>query len=71
MEDAVLPGDLVAGDLIVLPGTPDEVLVRAVRLGQGGFILTVSPAHDRNPEAQRNVTLTFATALLRRGRVQI
>lgn len=54
----------------MLPGAPDEVLVRAVRLGQGGFILTVSPVHDDTPGAQRNVTLTFATALLRRGRVQ-
>jgi hypothetical protein len=70
VEDAVLPGDLTAGDLIVLPGARDEVMVRAVRLGQGGFILTVSPVHDDTPGAQRNVTLTFATALLRRGRVQ-
>jgi hypothetical protein len=54
----------------VLPGAPDEVLVRAVRLGKGGFILTVSPLGDDTPEAQRNVTLTTATALQRRGRVQ-
>jgi hypothetical protein len=70
VEDAVLPGDLTAGDLIVLPDAQEEVLVRAVRLGHGGFIITVSPAHDDTPGAQRNVTLTFATALLRRGRVQ-
>jgi hypothetical protein len=70
VEDSILPGDVVAGDLIVLPDASDQVLVRAVRLGHGGFILTVSPEHDNTPEAQRLVTLTTSTALRRRGRVQ-
>jgi hypothetical protein len=70
VEDVVLPGDLDAGDVIVLPGSEDKVLVRAVRLGQGGFVLTVSVVDDPAPEATRLVTLTAATLLRKHGRTQ-
>jgi hypothetical protein len=51
MEAIILAGDAAAGDLIVLPGARDAVLVKQVRLGKGGFILTVVPADDdRRPE---------------------
>jgi hypothetical protein len=52
--------------VIVLPGDGDELLVKAVRLGQGGFILTVSPADDDTPGAERLITLTTATHVRRR-----
>ena len=70
MDDKTLAGDLEAGDVIVLPGTKEEVLVRAVRLGQGGFVLTVSPVGDEAPAARRVVTFTAGTRLSRRRRVQ-
>ena len=44
MADVVLPGDLESGDLIVLPNGEDELIVVAVRLGHGGFMLTVTPS---------------------------
>jgi hypothetical protein len=64
MEE-ILPGDLDAGDVIMLPGSGDELLVKAVRLGQGGFILTVSPAGDDVPGAERVITLAAAVHLRR------
>ena len=66
VEDEVLPGDLDAGDVIMLPDTGQELLVKAVRLGQGGFILTVSPTDDDTPQAERQITLTAATHLRKR-----
>jgi hypothetical protein len=68
VKDEVLPGDLDPGDVIILPGAGDELLVKAIRLGQGGFILTVSPAGDA-PGTQRIITLTAATPLRKRRRV--
>jgi hypothetical protein len=44
VPDVVLPGDLEAGDLIVLADRQDELIVVAVRLGHGGFLLTVTPS---------------------------
>lgn len=41
------------------------VLVKMVRLGQGGFILTVAPVDDDRPQAEHLVTLT-ADARLRK-----
>ena len=41
-----------AGDVIMLPGAGDELLVKAVRRGQGGFIspcgrqMTTRPRHN-------------------------
>jgi hypothetical protein len=63
VEAIILAGDLDAGDVIVLPGAPDAVLVKQVRLGQGGFILTVVPADDDRPETERLVTLTAGIGL--------
>jgi hypothetical protein len=66
VEDEVLPGDLDAGDVIMLSGTGQELLVKTVRLGQGGFILTVSPVGDDAPGAEWLITLTAATHLCKR-----
>jgi hypothetical protein len=63
VEAIILAGDINAGDVIVLPDARDAVLVKQVRLGQGGFILTVVPADDDGPEAERLVTLTAWTRL--------
>jgi hypothetical protein len=68
VDDAILAGDVDAGDVVVLPHAGDEVLVKRVRLGQGGFILTVAPVGDDRPEAERLVTLTTGIRLLKRGR---
>jgi len=37
------------------------MLVTAIRLGQGGFILTAPPAADDKPPGKRLITLTAAT----------
>jgi hypothetical protein len=66
VEDVVFAGDVNAGDVVVLPGASSAVLVKAVRLGQGGFILTVAPLGDDRPQAEQLVTLT-AAARLRKG----
>ncbi len=71
VEDSVLPGDLEAGDVIALADEGDGLLVKAVRLGQGGFVLTVSPADGRASEGDRQITLTVATRLHKRGRVPL
>ena len=66
VEDKVLPGDLDAGDVITLLEGGDELLVEAVRLGPGGFVLTVSPVDDNAPGAERLITLTATTHLRKR-----
>lgn len=63
-----MAGDVDAGDVIVLPDARHAVLVKKVRLGQGGFILTVAPADDDRPEAERLVTLTAEIRLHKVGR---
>jgi hypothetical protein len=63
VEAIILAGDVDAGDVIVLPDARDLVLVKQVRLGQGGFILTVAPVDDDRPEAERLVTLTAGMRL--------
>ena len=65
VEAIILAGDVAAGDVIVQPDAWDAVLVKQVRLGKGGFILTVVPVHDDTPEAGRVVVLT-AEARLRK-----
>lgn len=67
MEDLVFAGDVNAGDVIVLPGASTAVLVKTVRLGQGGFILTVAPVGDDRPQAEQFVTLTAGSRLRKRG----
>ena len=68
VAETVVPGDLVAGDVIALPGTGTELLVESVRLGQGGFILAVSTTGAAEPGDQQVITLTAATPVLRRHR---
>lgn len=68
VSDVILAGDVDAGDVIVLPDVGDEVLVKRVRLGQGGFIFTVAPVGDDRPQAERLVTLTTEIRLHKRGR---
>ena len=63
VEAIILAGDVTAGDVIVLPDTRDAVLVNQVRLGQGGFILTVVPVDEDSPGAERLVTLTAGVRL--------
>jgi hypothetical protein len=63
VEAIILAGDVDAGDVIVLPDARDAVLVKQVRLGQGGFILTVTPVDDDKPEAERLVTFTAGIRL--------
>jgi hypothetical protein len=69
MEDVVLPGDVDAGAVIILPGGSDAVVVKKVRLGQGGFIFTVASADNtpvtETPATERVVTLTAYTQLRR------
>ena len=63
-----MAGDINAGDVIVLPGGRDAVLVRQVQLGRGGFILTVVAADDDRHGAERLVTLTAGTRLRKTSR---
>jgi hypothetical protein len=62
-------GDVEAGDVISLPGTGGEVVVKRVQLGRGGFLLTVSPAEAAGAGPPVVWTLTAATQVSRRGRV--
>jgi hypothetical protein len=67
VEDLVFAGDVNAGDVVILPGASNAVLVKTVRLGQGGFIFTVAPVgHDR-PQAEQLVTLTAGERLRKHG----
>jgi hypothetical protein len=66
VEDVVFVGDVNAGDVVMLPGASSAVLVKTVRLGQGGFILTVAPVGDDRPQAEELVTLTAAARLRKR-----
>jgi hypothetical protein len=68
VEDLIFASDVNAGDVVVLPGASAEVLVKQVRLGEGGFILTVAPVGDDRPQAEQLVTLTAAARLQKGGR---
>jgi len=63
----IFAGDVNAGDVVILPGASSAVLVKAVRLGQGGFVLTVAPVGDDRPQAEQLVTLTAAARLRKHG----
>lgn len=70
----VLPGDLEAGDLIVLADRQDELIVIAVRLGHGGFLLTVTPSRPggiqpAGSRPQLVITLAVGAEVRRIGRV--
>ena len=59
----VLPGDLEAGDLIVLADSQDELIVVSVRLGHGGFQLTVTPSRPgglQPPGSRPELVITLA-----------
>jgi hypothetical protein len=68
VADEILAGDIEVGDLIALSAGTEDLLVRAVRLGQGGFIVSVSSAGDPSGSSVGQVTLTAGTQLLRRGK---
>jgi hypothetical protein len=68
VDNVILAGDVDVGDVIVLPGADEPVLVSRVRLGQGGLIFTVAPASGDAPEEERPVKLTAEIRLRRRGR---
>ena len=69
MDDVILAGDVDVGDVIVLPGADDAVLVSRVRLGQGGLIFTVASAGSDSPdEEERPVKMTATVHLRKRGR---
>ena len=64
----VLAGDVDVGDVIVLPGSDEPVLVSRVRLGQGGLVFTVTPTGRDAAEEDRPVKLTAEVRLRKRGR---
>jgi len=68
VEDVIQAGDVDVGDVIVLPGSDEQVLVAMVRLGQGGLIFTVTPADGGPPEEHLPVKLTTEVRLRKRGR---
>ena len=68
MENVIPAGDVDVGDVIVLPGADEPVLVSRVRLGQGGLIFTVAPAGGDAPEEDWPVKLTAEVRLRKRGR---
>jgi hypothetical protein len=68
--DYVLAGDVGPGDVITLPDAKEDLVVVAVRLGHGGFLLTVTPL-DGGSRGEHVVTLTAATQILKTGRQPI
>jgi hypothetical protein len=71
VDELVRPGDLEAGDVVALPGEAGRFRVLAIRLGQGGFILTVASAEGSRSGAERQITLTADTQLLKYGRIRV
>jgi hypothetical protein len=63
VAETVFPGDLNPGDVIALPDG-GEVVVEMIRLGRGGFRVTVS--EPEVPGAARVIVLTTWTPLSRR-----
>jgi len=63
-----MAGDVDVGDVIVLPGADDPVLVNRVRLGQGGLVFTVASASSDSPEEERPVKLSTEVRVHKRGR---
>jgi hypothetical protein len=74
VSDVVQPGDLEAGDLIVLADGQDELIVVAVRLGHGGFLLTVTPSRPGGIQSAGSrpelaITLAAGAEVRRIGRM--
>jgi len=74
VPDVVQPGDLEAGDLIVLADSQDELIVVAVRLGHGGFLLTVTPSRPGGIQSAGSrtelvITLAAGAEVRRTGRI--
>ena len=53
-----------------MDGAAEELLVTAVRLGSGGFVLTVAPLHGGRPGPERQLTLAAGTPVRKRGHVR-
>ena len=70
VNELTRPGDLEAGDVIALPDELGRIMIRAVRLGQGRFVLTISPTDGAGPWVERQVTLTAAARVHRFGRAR-
>jgi hypothetical protein len=68
VEHVIPAGDVDVGDVIVLPGADEAVLVRMVRLGQGRLIFTVTSASGDSPEEEQAVKMTTEVRVRRRGR---
>jgi hypothetical protein len=64
VADTVFPGDLNPGDVIALPDATRELIVKMVRLGRGGFLITVS--ESSTPTVDTVVVLTTWTPVERR-----
>ncbi len=56
--------------MIAVEEAAEELLVIAVRLGSGGFVLTVAPLHGRRPGPERQLILTAGTPVRKRGRAR-
>ena len=56
--------------MIALPDSDGQFRIMTVRLGQGGFILRVTPANGSAPGPEREVTLTVADRLRLYGRIR-
>jgi len=57
--------------VIAVDGWAEDLLVIAVRLGSGGFVLTVVPLRGGRRGPERQLTLTAGTAVSKRGRARI
>jgi hypothetical protein len=68
VEDVIAAGDVNVGDVIVLPGGDEAVLVRMVRFGQGKLIFTVTSAGCDSPEEEQAVKVTTEVRIHGRGR---
>ena len=56
--------------MIAVDEAAEELLVTAVRLGHGGFVLTVAPLRGGRPGPERQLTLTAGTPVRKRGRAR-
>jgi hypothetical protein len=74
VPDVVQPGELEAGDLIVLADGQDVLIVVGVRLGHGGFLVTVTPSRPGGIQRAGSrpelvITLAADAEIRRTGRI--